>query len=162
MFRRTCLIARMVALCLGCIVASLPARAGSPFDAALAAYDRGDYGRARLLWEEALSQGDWDAARSLGHLYRRGLGVKADPKRAAAYYGEAAEHGVVVAEVNLAELYITGQGVERDIVKAKQLLADAALQGCAPAKERLDEILAAEARHLPPPPLPPDPPPHPN
>jgi len=139
------------AVALGAVAGA--ARAASPFDAAVAAYQQGDFDRARLLWEQALSQGDWEAARSLGTLYRRGLGVPADPARAAGYYEKAAAHGVVAAEVNLAEMYIAGLGVKRDIGAAKRLLADAALHGNVPAQGRLRQIDEAEKRGEPPPPL---------
>jgi len=129
------------------------ARATSPFDAAVAAYDRADYDRARMLWEEALSQGDWEAARNLGTIYRRGLGVPADPGRAATYYKGAAEHGVIGAEVNLAEMYFAGAGVTRDIAEGKRLLKDAAAHGSAPAQYRLKQVEDAEKQGKPPPPI---------
>ncbi len=122
------------------------AAADTPYDAGVAAYSRGDYAAARQAWEKALAGGDWEAARNLGLLYRKGLGVPADQLRALGYYREAAAHGVINARLNLAELYLSGQGVPRDEAKAKALLQAAADAGNMAARYRLDEILDAEAR----------------
>ncbi len=122
------------------------ALAETPYDAGVAAYSRGDYAAARQAWEQALSGGDWEAARNLGLLYRKGLGVAPDAGRALDYYREAAAHGVINARLNLAELYLSGQGVPRDVAKAKALLQAAADAGNMAARYRLDEIQDAEAR----------------
>lgn len=48
------------------------------FEAGLTAYDDGDYRKAVDAWQKAVDLGDIAAARNLGHLYRRGLGVTQD------------------------------------------------------------------------------------
>ena len=116
------------------------------FDAAVTAYQAGDYVGARTLWEQALAAGDWDAARSLGILYRKGLGVAADPAKAADYYQQAVTHGVVGAELNLAEMLLAGQGVPQDVGRAKALLKVAADKGNPIAKDRLEDIEEEESR----------------
>jgi TPR repeat protein len=133
--------------------AALPAWADGEFESAVAAYEAGDYANARQLWEQALAAGDWTAARSLGTLYRKGLGVDADPARAVDYYHQAVAHGVANADINLAEMILAGQGVPRDVVKAKALLKAAADHGNPAAQFRLSEIEEAEARDQPPPAL---------
>ena len=137
----------------GLSCAALPAWAESDFDSAVAAYEAGDYAAARQLWKQALAAGDWAAARSLGTLYRKGLGVEADAARAVDYYHQAMAHGVVNADLNLAEMILAGQGVPRDVGKAKALLRGAADHGNPAAQFRLDEIVEAESRDQPPPPV---------
>lgn len=138
-------LAWRAAICLaGMLVVSAAHAAGSPFDSGVAAYERSDYAEARRQWERALQAGDWDAARSLGHLYRRGLGVARDPGRAADYYRQAFAHGVVNAGLNLAELYMAGDGVPHDPGQAMALLRQAADQGSEMAEFRLHDIEAAE------------------
>jgi TPR repeat protein len=137
------------------LLAAAVARADPPefFAAAVGAYDRGDYAEARRLWEQALAGGDWEAARSLGTLYRRGLGVPADPSRAVACYRQAVEHGVVAAEPNLAEMLIAGQGVAADAAAGLVLLSHAAEHGILLARLRLEDIAEAASRDQPIPPL---------
>lgn len=120
--------------------------ADGPFDAGVDAYGKGDFVAARQDWEAALAQGDWEAARNLGLLYRKGLGVAKDDAKAVAYYQQASDHGVANAKLNLAELYLAGEGVPKDEDKAKQLLKDAADQGSFPARFRLEELQDEEAR----------------
>jgi len=120
--------------------------AETPFEAGVAAYGRGDYAQARSQWEQALTAGDWEAARNLGLLYRKGLGIEANPAKAADYYKQAADHGIVNAELNLAEMYLSGQGVPKDTAKARELLEDASSKGSLPARYRLDEMHDAESR----------------
>lgn len=141
MWRRSGVLAATLAV----MAALAPAAMGQggPFDAAVIAYDRGDYKLARRDWEQALRDGDWEAARSLGHLYRRGLGVDRNPARAAEYYQTAFDHGVVNAGLNLAELYIAGDGVPQDLDKATRVLRRAADQGSELAEFRLRDIRAA-------------------
>ncbi len=128
-----------------------PVAAQTAFEAAVAAYERGDFATARQSWQNALAAGDWDAARSLGHLYRRGLGTERDYGRAAEYYQQAFDHGVVNAALNLAELYLAGRGVPQQVATAKALLQRAAEQGSDPALFRLEEILEAERTGVAPP-----------
>jgi len=137
---------RKLILLSGLLMISTALSAETPFEAGVQAYGKGDYAGARQNWEQALSAGDWEAARNLGLLYRKGLGVEADASKAASYYQQAADHGVANAEMNLAELYLSGQGVPKDIDKAKQLLKDAADHGSLPARFRLDEVQDAEDR----------------
>lgn len=133
-------------LSLGMATVSLSAMAETPFEQGVVAYGKGDYVEAKKDWEQALAAGDWDAARNLGLLYRKGLGVEPDAARAADYYRQAADHGILNAQLNLAELYIVGQGVPKDLTKAKELLKAASDQGSLPARFRLDEVQEAEQR----------------
>lgn len=133
-------------------MAALTVAAATPFDLGVDAYRAGDFGRARLLWEQALAAGDWDAARDLGQLYRLGRGVTPDAARAADYYRIAADHGIYAAELNLAELYLSGEGVPHDEAKAEGLLADARDHGVAEAEFRLRQIAAARMAGEPAPP----------
>ena len=150
---------RMIPLAMAILVLSAPetlvAGPASPFDQAVTSYERGDIETARRLWEAALADGDWTAARSLGTLYRRGLGGLQDDVRAVAYYRQAVEHGVANAELNLAEMMIAGSGTPVDVDGALALLRRAAEAGNPLARLRLDDIEAAHEAGHPPPPLPP-------
>jgi len=98
-----------IALLAGCATAA----PGQPrFDEAAAAYDRGDYAKAFVIWKELADDGDIAAMRNVGQLYRRGLGVERDPVMAFRYYGRAAELGLATAMANVGVMYVTGEGVE--------------------------------------------------
>jgi TPR repeat protein len=64
------------------IALSAPASAG-PFEDGLAAHENGDYARALRLWRPLADQGNADAQRNLGKMYRKGEGVPQDFSEAA-------------------------------------------------------------------------------
>ena len=73
--------------------------------------------------------GDPVAQNRLGAWYERGIYVKADPVRSAAWYRLAAQSGNAVAQNNLGVLYYRGAGVPRDQEQAVYWYAKAAEQG---------------------------------
>ncbi len=81
---------------------------GQVFIAATAAYDAGDYKTARQKWTVLAKQADPAAMRNLGHLYRKGLGVKQSAAKARDYYHQAARLDFAPAQMNLAMMYLTG------------------------------------------------------
>ncbi len=100
---------------IGCGIAALlltvsvasPARA----DAASGrrAYDKGDYTRAMMEWQDAADHGDTDAEYGLGNLYEFGAGdLEQDYSRAAYWYRKAAGQGNIEAEYRLALIYAAG------------------------------------------------------
>ena len=65
----------------------------SPFEDGKAAYDRGDYATALLLWRSAAEEGSADAQFQLGLMYHKGDSVAQDFKEALKWYRLAAEQG---------------------------------------------------------------------
>lgn len=107
------------------------------FEAALSAYDGGDYRAAFRQWLPLARLGDPAAQRNVGHLYRQGLGVTQDFARAAQWYRRAADSGLPQAQANLAMMYLRGQGVREDPTVAARWFLAAALQQHARAQYNL-------------------------
>ena len=82
------------------------------FEAAVNAYEVGEYITAFKTWLPLAYEDDPAAQRNLGHLCRMGLGVKQDFAKAAEWYRKAAELGLARAQANLANMYLRGQGVD--------------------------------------------------
>ena len=128
-------------------------------DRGVDAFNEGDYGRARLLWQKTAAAGSRGAQYNLGELFFTGLGVTPDYKRARHYYERAAagrqsiyisymyllgQEGQAVprigfrykradaparAQSRLGMLYYRGLGVPRDYEKARQYWERAAANG---------------------------------
>jgi hypothetical protein len=88
------------------------------YEAGLKAYMDGDPGSAWFFWIGPAERGYRDAQFSIGHLYRAGEGVPADPKTAAKWFGRAADQGDAHAMLNLALMHEQGVGVTRDLALA--------------------------------------------
>jgi len=120
---------------------AVPLTAGAQEDDAFArgvvAYEDGDYRGAAKLWAPLADKGAPEAQRNLAQLYRLGLGVEKDNKRAYDLYVAAAEQNSVEAQVNTAFLLLTGEGVEKDSKQAALWFAKAADQGDALAQFNL-------------------------
>jgi hypothetical protein len=79
------------------------------------------------------------AQKSLGDMYRRGLGgVPQDDTEAVRWYRKAAEQGYPVAQSNLGSMYALGKGVKQDYVQAYMWFNIAAEHGDANARKNLD------------------------
>jgi len=111
------------------VLATGTAGADPSFEAAVVAYEAGDYVAARQAWLALASRGDPAAERNIGHLYRNGLGVSQDFGKAAEWYRRAAEKGLVRAQANLGNMYLRGQGVPKDPIEATAWFERAARQG---------------------------------
>jgi hypothetical protein len=111
------------------VLAAGTAGADPNFEAAVVAYEAGDYVAARQAWLALASRGDPAAERNIAHLYRNGLGVPQDFDKAAEWYRRAAEKGLVRAQANLGNMYLRGQGVPQDPVEATAWFERAARQG---------------------------------
>ncbi|MCP4696956.1 MAG: sel1 repeat family protein, partial [Gammaproteobacteria bacterium] len=59
----------------------------------------------------AAEQGNADAQKNLGAMYKHGQGATQDYKEAVKWYRMAAEQGNVYAQDNLGDMYYLGQGV---------------------------------------------------
>ena len=75
--------------------------AAGPLQDGAAAYNRGDYATALLLWRPLAEQGDANAQLNLGLMYRKGLGVPQDDTEAVKWYQRAAEQGLAQAQILL-------------------------------------------------------------
>ena len=103
--------------------------AAADFEAGVAAASKGDYQAARREWEPLAAAGHRDAEFNLGLLYENGLGVPADPAKAAYWYEKAAEQNDAVAAAYLAEMHAKGLGLPADDVKALEWYRRAAELG---------------------------------
>ena len=88
----------------------------------------------------AAQAGDAHAQYGLAHCYQYGLGVAADPARAAHWYEQAAAQGYAPAQHALGALYASGEGVTLDPSRAVQYYQQAAAQGYAPAVHALGDM----------------------
>ncbi len=104
--------------------------AGSPAEAAYAAYDKGNYKSALRGLVPLAEQGDTRAQSTLGLLYYRGSkDVARNEAEAAKWFRLAAERRDAVAQFNLGVMYSEGQGVPQDHAKAVHYYRLAAEQG---------------------------------
>lgn len=95
----------------------------------MSAYQRGDYTRAFAIWLPLAEKGDAKSQNNLGILYRRGMGVLKNEKKAFTWYERAATQGFAKGQYNLALLYKRGSGVERNEKMAFKWLEQAAMNG---------------------------------
>jgi TPR repeat protein len=84
------------------------AASAGPFEDAVAAYQRGDYGTALRLWHLLAQQGDADAQFRLGVMYESSQGVLRSDAEAIKWYRKAAEQDDAVAQFNLGVMYAKG------------------------------------------------------
>ena len=133
---RTTLTTQLFAAALVLVtVGPLPA-AAQTFDAAVEAYERGDYATAvaGLWYRLAAEQGDAAAQNKLGFMYANGEGVPEDATEAVRWYRLAAEQGDAIAQFNLGFMYANGEGVPKDAAAAARWYRLAAEQGDAGAQ----------------------------
>jgi TPR repeat protein len=64
-----------------------------PWEDGMAAYNRGDYVPAVQVFRAMAREGNAEAQRVLGQMYRRGQGVKRSPTRAFVWFNRAASRG---------------------------------------------------------------------
>lgn len=77
-----------------------------------------DDAEAFLWYKKIADQGNAEAQRKLGHMYRNGWGVPENYIRSVIWYRRAAKQGDRLAQRNLAESYYHGEGVERNLISA--------------------------------------------
>jgi len=116
----------------------LPAKAD--WDAALRAYEHGDYATALKEWQSLADRGDPEAAFRLGAMYERGVGVSAEPSQAVKWYQRAADQGHAKAQFALGRLYADGRGILQDYVEAHKWLNLASSKGDQQAAKLRDKI----------------------
>ena len=114
-------------------VGTLPA-AAQTFDAAVEAYERGDYATALAGFQNYAEQGNALAQFNLGLMYANGEGVPEDDAEAVRWYRLGAEQGNARAQSNLGVMYASGKGVPKDDAEAVRWVRLAAEQGYATAR----------------------------
>jgi TPR repeat protein len=78
------------------LVAQIWGAAGAlagPWEDGMAAYNRGDYVPAAQVFRAMAKEGNAEAQRLLGQMYRRGQGVRRSPTRAFLWFNRAAARG---------------------------------------------------------------------
>lgn len=85
-----------------------------------AAYNRKEYGRAKVLLQTAANEGKAAANYYLALMYGNGMGVSADIRKSFTYMHKAAEGGEKRAYFPLAEMYRDGNGTEANRAQAKK------------------------------------------
>lgn len=104
---------------------------------AAAAYARGEYVKARELWEDLAQKGDARAMNNLGVLFDRGQGVPEDPAEALRWFKQAAENGHGPGMSNYGRMLEQGRGTARDAVQAAHWFQQAADRNVADAQYNL-------------------------
>jgi len=99
------------------------------YRAGAAAYDAGDYAKARRIWQPLAEKGDVQAQRGMGKLYEKGRGVERDFAAAIKWYRPAAEKGDAESQYRLSVGYGYGLGIQQDEAKAMEWLRKAAENG---------------------------------
>ena len=117
--------------------APAPASVGPHYEAGSAAYDAGDYDKARRIWQPLAEKGDVRAQRGMGKMYEKGRGVDRDFATALKWYRPAAEKGDAESQYRLAVGYGYGLGVKKDEAKAMEWLRKAAENGQKRAQKSL-------------------------
>ena len=98
-------------------------------DAALGAFQRGQYLSALRIAEPLANLGDAAAQTLLGEIHLRGLGVPQDEEEAARWFRVAADAGDAQAQFRYAMMLIDGDGVTVDADGARDLMRRSADAG---------------------------------
>lgn len=125
----------------------LPACNSSNMDASLE-QDQETFNAGLKKMVDRAQRGDASAQMELAARYFDGIGVEADPGRAANWYLAAAQQGVPEAQFSLGLLYEKGEGVPRDAEQAAEWYAKAAKAGESRAQTNLG-LMFADGRGIP-------------
>jgi len=106
-------------------------------DAAMAAYQNGDYATALQLSRPLADQGDARAQSTLGLIYYGGRGVTQDDNEAVKWFRRAADQDDVVGNFYLGVMFADGRGVPQDYAEAAKWYRLAADLGDAQAQYNL-------------------------
>ncbi len=113
------------------------ASASPNYEAGSAAYDAGEYDKARRIWQPLAEKGDVRAQRGMGKMYEKGRGVDRDFAAALKWYRPAAEQGDAESQYRLSVGYGYGLGIKKDEAKAMEWLRKAAENGQKRAQKSL-------------------------
>ncbi len=120
------------------LVVALPVRAD--FQAALEAYNAGDFATAYREWRVLAEEGSAPAQFNIGRMLERGEGRDPDIDEAVDWYTRSAESGFARAQFKLGELYEADEAIEQDLVQARKWFAVAAQSKYPGAKKRKKRI----------------------
>lgn len=109
----------IVAIAFGFVLLFPLASARADFEAARAAYARGDFATAFDQWGVLSRAGDPAAQYQLSRLYAEGLGTARDEAEALRWIKRAAERDYPLAQYVLGVAYQEGRGVPQDFVQAQ-------------------------------------------
>ena len=110
---------------------------GGPATEAVNAYRRGEFAKARNIWEKLAAQGDAQAMNNLGVLYDLGQGVEPDLGRALNYFAQSAKAGHASGMSNYARMLEQGRGIAANPEEAARWFDQAARKGQAEAQYNL-------------------------
>jgi TPR repeat protein len=94
-----------------------------PWEDGMAAYNRGDYVPAIIVFRALAGEGNTQAQRLLARMYRRGQGVERSPARAYLWFRRAAAKGDARAKAELRQ-------ISRSMTEAELSTARAMMQAC--------------------------------
>ncbi len=114
------------AICLS--VATTSAHAQTVADG-YAAYDVGDYEKAKTIFVPLAKAGDAKAMNAIGIMIAEGRGYQKDDRASCDWQEKAAEAGFYAAQSNVAVCYEIGEGRKKDLNKAIYWYEKAAKQG---------------------------------
>lgn len=120
------------------LLVALPGRAD--FQAALDAYNAGDFETAYHEWLLVAEEGSAPAQFNIGRMFERGEGREPDIHVAVVWYTRSAESGFARAQFRLGELYEADEAIEQDLVKARKWFSIAAQSKYPGAKKRKKRI----------------------
>ena len=95
---------------------------------------------AAKWFRKAADQNHAGAQATLGYMYERGYGLKADAAEAVKWYRKAADQNYDDGLLNLGRAYENGIGVAQDLTQARTYYMKAAATGSAAAKEALAHL----------------------
>jgi TPR repeat protein len=122
-----------------CLFLSTPVTAGD-MAGAWEAFDGGDYGKARQLWQVLAKDGNAEAMVALAGMAENGAGQTPDLTLARRYYRAAAVLNNSDGMQNLAVMLECGSGGQQDLVAARNWYTKAASAGKAWAARQLERF----------------------
>jgi len=117
------------------------------FQAALDAYNSGDFETAHGEWLPLAENGSAAAQFNIGMMFERGEGREQDLPKAAEWYLRAAENDFARAQFRLGEMFEAGQGLEQDLVQARKWFAIATEAHYRGARKRMKKIAKEMTAH---------------
>lgn len=99
-----------------------------------------DYAQALSYYKISAQKGDLSSFFNIGEIYRKGLGVDANPSEAMTYHRYAASKGYAPSQYMVGLMYVNGEGVSRNINKAYAWLTMASEQNFEIASQALQQI----------------------
>lgn len=124
----------LLALCLGAACTVPAGAAAQTFREGAAAYEAGDYTRARTIWQKLARSGDASSQYRLGLMYRDSQGGAQNDALAATWLARASDQGNAGAQLSLGVLHMSGRGVTKDYAAALGLFETAGEQGLSDAQ----------------------------